>query len=138
MKDESYSHEGTDRLLEGMDAVMDIRKRRAAKMYLIAERVRQLFIPDGITSAAIKGELTREDVLIKMNFSQGIYIDQLGKKREHRWQIEIYSRDHIPEGVCPECQGEMETEILTDGNRRVACGDCGYEIPIFCGVEKPE
>ena len=125
----------TDQLLKGMDAVKDIAKRRAAKMYLIAEKVRQLFIPGGVTTTPIKGELTDENVFIKLAFSQGTYTDQFGITREHRWQIEIYSRDHVPEGICPRCDGEMETEILDDGKIRVACNDCGHEHSSVWGVE---
>lgn len=128
----------TDELLKGMGAIKDIRKRRAAKMYLIAEKVRQLFIPGGITTSPIRGKLTDEDVILKLNFSQGTYTDQLGVEREHRWQIEIYSQDHIPEGVCPQCDGEMETEILENGQRRVACDECDYELSSFGGVEVTE
>ncbi len=128
----------TDELLKSIDAIRDIAKRRATKMYLIAEKVRQLFILGGVTTSPIRGKLTDEDVMLKLNFSQGTYTDQLGIKREHRWQIEIYSQDHIPEGVCPKCNGEMETEILDGGDRRVACGDCGYELSSFCGVEETE
>lgn len=127
----------TIRLLKDGEVVGSTATRRRGRMFMIAEKIRQLFIPGGIIS---DGHLSNETCRMSMTFAQGDYVDLTGKRREHRWQITVENIDHKSEGDCPECGGEMETEILDDDKRRVACNseDCGYEVSSFCGVEKPE
>ena len=136
MADERYLKDGTDRLLKATAVVKDIGKRRRAKMWLIAERIRKLYIPGGVTT--LSGYYSDRASSAAITFSQGEYVDATGKGREHRWKITIENIDCLSEGTCPECQGEVETEILDDGKRRVACDECGYEVSSFCGVEQPE
>lgn len=130
---------GTERLLNDMprieDYIKDLAKRRSGKMWMIAERIKNLFLKGGITTSPMKGQITDEAASIGLTFGQGEYTDATGKRREHRWKITIENIDCIPEGVCPRCNGEMETEILDDNKRRVACGECDYELSSFCGVE---
>lgn len=133
---------GTEKLLNDMprveDYVKDLAKRRSGKMWMIAEKIKNLFLKGGITTNPMKGQIYGETASIGLTFGQGEYTDATGKRREHRWKITIENIDCLPEGVCPRCNGEMETEILDDGRHRVACGECDYELSSFCGVEKPE
>lgn len=130
---------GTNRLLNDMPRIeeytKDLAKRRSGKMWMIAERVKNLFLKGGITTSPMKGEINGETASMGLTFGQGEYIDATGKRREHRWKITIENIDCLPEGVCPQCDGEMETEILDDGKYRIACGACDYEVSSFCGVE---
>lgn len=130
----------TIRLLKDGEVGGKNASRRRGRMFMIAEPIRKLFIPGGITSDMGKGRLSDDTCRMAMTFSQGTYVDLTGKRREHRWQITVENIDHKSEGDCPACGGEMETEILDDNKRRVACNgdDCDYELSSFCGVEEPE
>lgn len=130
----------TTQLLNATEIVKDNAKRRRGRMWMIATEIKDIFVKEGVTIGHVKGQCSDEEVWIELKFGQGTYVDSTGKRREYRWKITIENIDCFPEGVCPQCDGELETEILDYGKRRVACNDeeCGYEVPLFCGVEVPE
>jgi len=117
---------GTDRLIGAMGIAEDRRKRRSGRMWIIATKIKDLFLKEGVTIRPIKGRLYSDTVFIELSFRCGEYIDEILKRREHRWKITIESEDFKSEGDCPECDGELQTEILEDGSHKIGCDDCGY------------